>query len=156
MNNTCQTPFGLVTLGSEESGGIKNVYAYNMTTHGSGARNMIDVRANKARGGGGTNINFDTVMNAHIGGPLILLETSYNAGGCNTQVGNVTPIFDNFNFSHLTINGGSAVLGGSGEASNPTHMTISDSVFTGVGGAGAIANATITWTNTTVNGVMQH
>lgn len=156
MNTTCQTPYGLVTLGSEESGGMQNIYAYNMTTHGTGARNLVDMRSNPARGGGGTNINIDTVKNAKLSGPVVLEETNYNASACNTAVGNVTPIWDNLNFSNLTISGAPQVLNLQGVASHPTNMTVSNSTFTSIGNANnTISNAKVTWTQTTINGTAQ-
>jgi polygalacturonase len=156
MNTTCQTPYGLITLGSEESAGMQNIYAYNMTTHGSGARNLVDMRSNPARGGGGTNINIDTVKNASLHGQIVLEETNYNASACNTAVGNFTPIWDNINFSNLTISGAPQVLNLTGVASNPTNMTVSNSTFTNIGSAtNTISNAKVTWTHTTINGVAQ-
>jgi hypothetical protein len=127
-----------------------------MTTHGTGARNLVDMRSNPARGGGGTNINVDTVKNVTLRGPVVLEETNYNASACNTAVGNVTPIWDNLNFSNLTISGAPQVLNLTGVPSHKTNMTVSNSTFTNIGNAtNTISNATVTWMQTTINGMMQ-
>jgi polygalacturonase len=153
MNVSCQTPYGMITAGSEESGDLQNIYAYNITTHGTGARNLIDMRSNYARGGGGTNINIDTVPSATLSGAVVFLETNYTAGSCNTAVGNVTPIWDNINLSNIAISGAPQVLNLSGISTNPTNMTLRNATFTNIGNAtNTVSYTNITATNVTING----
>jgi polygalacturonase len=160
MDTSCATPFGLITLGSEESAGIQNVYAYNLTTHQSafynGVNHLVEMRANQARGGGAININVDTVHNAHVRSAVVAENTSYNAGGCNSKVGNVTPIFDDLTFRHIEITGASQVLDLIGVGGHPTNVTISDSTFSNIRNAtSTISNANVTYKHVTVNGVAQ-
>src|SRR5438552_2194696 len=50
-NNQFEGPWGAIALGSELTGGIRNVYAYNNSTIGSSTKYALHVKSNTRRGG---------------------------------------------------------------------------------------------------------
>ena len=104
-NCTVHHAHGAVTLGSEISGGIRNVVADNITCDGT----QIGVRIKSRRGRGGVveNIRFDnwTMENVGVG----INVTSYYLMEGETKssrepVSARTPVFRNMAVSHMTIN----------------------------------------------------
>jgi hypothetical protein len=92
-----QGPVGGVTLGSELTGGIRNVYAYNIQTFGTGVAYMLYIKSNTRRGGYAVNVNLDTIQGDHLHGPWAFAQMDY-AG----QTGNYFPIFEDWNISNVT------------------------------------------------------
>ncbi|MBV9712440.1 MAG: glycoside hydrolase family 28 protein, partial [Ktedonobacteraceae bacterium] len=64
---------GMITCGSELSGGIQNVYAYDLTTFGKSVKYVLYVKSNSRRGGFAKNINIDTVHGSGVFGPIIFI-----------------------------------------------------------------------------------
>src|SRR2546430_967676 len=64
-NNQFEGPVGAICLGSEMTGGIQNVYAYNNSTVGSGTRHALFVKSNTKRGGVARDVHVE-IGRAHV------------------------------------------------------------------------------------------
>jgi polygalacturonase len=94
-----QGPIGGVTCGSEMTGGIRNVYAYNIETYGSSIGRMLFVKSNTRRGGYAANLNLDTIRADRLlgFGAWGFAQMDYLG-----QTGDYLPIFENWNISNVT------------------------------------------------------
>jgi len=97
FNCRFQGPIGGVTCGSEMTGGIRNVYAYNIETLGSSILWMLFVKSNTRRGGYARNLNLDTIRGDNLRGPWGFAQMDY-AG----QTGDYLPIFEDWYISNST------------------------------------------------------
>lgn len=103
-NCTVHRAHGAVVIGSETSGGIRNVTASNITADGT----EVGIRLKSRRGRGGVveNVRFDnwTMQNVRDG---IVVTSYYVMGGesatAETPVSERTPCFRNIAISHVTI-----------------------------------------------------
>jgi polygalacturonase len=96
-----QGPWGGITCGSEMTGGIRNVYAYNIQTYGTSIRYMLYVKSNTRRGGYATNLNLDSIRGDNLLNGSGLAQMDYNG-----QTGDYLPIFQDWKLSNM--NGDSA------------------------------------------------
>jgi polygalacturonase len=92
-----QGPYGGITCGSEMTGGIRNVYAFDVQTYGTGVNNMFYVKSNTRRGGYATNLNLDTIRGDNLRGAWGSAQMNY-AG----QTGEYLPIFQDWNIGNVT------------------------------------------------------
>jgi regulation of enolase protein 1 (concanavalin A-like superfamily) len=92
-----QGPVGGITFGSELTGGIRDVYAYDDKTHGTGVAYMLFVKSNTRRGGYAVNLNLDSVQADHLHGPWGFAQMDYLG-----QTGNHLPDFEDWNLSNVT------------------------------------------------------
>ncbi|HLX95555.1 MAG TPA: glycoside hydrolase family 28 protein [Verrucomicrobiae bacterium] len=104
-NCTVHHAHGAVTLGSEISGGIRNVVADNITCDGT----QIGVRIKSRRGRGGTveDVRFDNWTMENVGIGIDVTSYYLMEGETKTAVEPVsarTPVFRNLAISHMTIN----------------------------------------------------
>lgn len=126
-----QGPMGGVTCGSEMSGGIRNVYAYNIQTYGTSIGYALYVKANTARGGFAENINLD-----HIRADGLHWGWAYAQMDYGKQAGDFPPIFSGWNISNASGDSNPWVFRLSGLLDNPiTHFHVRDSVFTNIADA---------------------
>jgi len=77
---------GGITIGSEMTGGVKNVYARDLTMNSANLQAGHRVKTNTLRGGYVLNTNVYRVTAGTVGGPLLLIQGNYNA-----QTGNFPP-----------------------------------------------------------------
>ncbi|HKW27998.1 MAG TPA: glycoside hydrolase family 28 protein [Verrucomicrobiae bacterium] len=104
-NCTVHHAHGAVTLGSEISGGIRNVVADNITCDGT----QIGVRIKSRRGRGGVveNVRFDNWTMENVGIGINVTSYYLMEGETKTSEEPVsirTPVFRNIAISHMTIN----------------------------------------------------
>jgi len=92
-----QGPWGGITCGSEMTGGIRNVYAYNIQTYGTSIRYILYVKSNTRRGGYATNLNLDTIRADNLHNGWGFAQMDY--GG---QTGDYPPIFQGWNISNAS------------------------------------------------------
>ncbi len=92
-----QGPVGGLTFGSELTGGIRNVYAYNVGTYGFGVRFMFFVKSNTRRGGYAVNLNLDTIRGDNLFGPWGFAQMDYMG-----QTGEYLPIFHRWNIRNAS------------------------------------------------------
>jgi polygalacturonase len=69
---------GGITLGSEMTGGVKNVYARDLTMNSANLQAGHRIKTNTLRGGYVLNSNVYRITAGTIGGPLLLIQGNYN------------------------------------------------------------------------------
>jgi polygalacturonase len=110
-NCTVHHAHGAVVIGSETSGGVRNVVASNITAVDT--ENGIRIKSRRGRGGAIEDIRFDnwTMENVGIG---IEITSYYVMGGESgtkeEPVSERTPVFRNIAVSNVTINGAKKVI----------------------------------------------
>src|SRR5579859_5875024 len=149
-NNQFEGPWGAITLGSELTGGIENVYAFSNSVIGTGTRFAHYVKSNTQRGGFARNINIDTLRATHFSHAVVFITMHYNS-----QTGSFPPDFGGpFNLNNFTVAGAAQVLDLDGIASDRIgNVNVSNSTFSGIANAtNTISNVTkVTLTNVTIN-----
>jgi polygalacturonase len=155
MHSTFSAGWGLMTLGSELSGGIHDVYFYDVAATGTGVKYVFEIKGNTLRGGTVKDIHMDTVTGpASVHGGAMWADMYYMG-----QTGTFMPMYSNFSLSHAMISGAPQVLNLQGVSTGPisqwlSNVSITDSTFTGIGNSTNNAGGLpVTWTNTTINGV---
>ncbi len=86
QNSTFANGHGGITIGSEMTGGVKNVYGRDLTMSSTGLQAGHRIKTNTLRGGFVINSNVYRVTAATIGGPVLKIEGQY--GG---QTGDFPP-----------------------------------------------------------------
>ncbi|MBV9713021.1 MAG: hypothetical protein JO011_19140, partial [Ktedonobacteraceae bacterium] len=146
---------GMITCGSELSGGIQNVYAYDLTTFGKSVKYVLYVKSNSRRGGFAKNINIDTVHGSGVFGPIIFIIMNYNG-----QTGSFLPDFSGpFTLNNVVINKAPQLLNLTGLPNDKIGpLVLSNSTYTGIASTTnhIVDASTITYTNVTVNGTPVH
>ena len=96
-----QTHGGMV-IGSDMSGGVRNVYGHSCEFLGS----LIGIRlkSNASRGGVVENCLFENIRMADIGQGAIVLQTDYGAWMASED-GSAYPLFRNLAFKNITCGG---------------------------------------------------
>jgi polygalacturonase len=127
VNCTMNGNWGAVTCGSEITGGVRNVYAYQLKVVGA-TKFALYVKSNTLRGGFAQNINLDSVSGT-FDRDIAYVTMTYNG-----QTGNYPPKFGPFTISNCTstsVNGKAFDVSGlSGD--HVSGFTVSDSAFKGV------------------------
>ena len=100
-NCTIHRGHGAVVLGSETSGGIRNVVASNIVAQGTDRG--IRIKSTRGRGGLLENIRFDNWVIEDTPDPAIEV-TNYYTRAPEEPVSARTPVFRNFAISNVTIN----------------------------------------------------
>jgi polygalacturonase len=100
-NCTIHRGHGAVVLGSETSGGIRNVVASNIVSQGTDRG--IRIKSTRGRGGILENIRFDNWVIEDTPYPAIEI-TNYYTRAPEEPVSRRTPVFRNFGISNVTIN----------------------------------------------------
>ena len=145
-----QGPLGGIACGSEMTGGIRNVYAHDVSTYGKSVRYMLYVKSNTRRGGFAQNINFDSVHADHLSGAWAFAQMDYNG-----QTGSHPPAFGDWHLRHVSGDSDPIVLSLSGLKDNPIDgVELRDSTFTNISAAAdSYSNVVgVTFDNVTVNG----
>jgi polygalacturonase len=151
--------WGMMTLGSELSGGIHDVYAYDIDVIPPGVNHVFEIKGNTLRGGTVTDVHMDNVraMGGLVHGSVMWADMYYMS-----QSGTFMPMYSNFSLSHAMISGAPDVLNLAGVSANSitqwvSNITMSDSTYTTIGSAtNNPAGVNVTWTNVTINGAPAH
>jgi polygalacturonase len=150
-NNKFEGPWGAITLGSELTGGIQNVYAYSNSTVGGGTRFALYVKSNTLRGGFARNVNIDTLHGSNFSRDVAFITMTYNS-----QTGNFPPDFSGpFTLNNFVVDTAPRVLDLEGLSSDKIgNFTLSNSTFTNITNAtNTISNVKkVTYTNVKING----
>lgn len=145
----CQAegPYGFLACGSEQSGGIENVYALGNRAFGTGVGAALWLKSNTRRGGYTRNINLSGFQ-GRVRRAVAVATMSY--GG---QTGSFPPAFEAIHLDRLATDGGIEVLDLDGlSTSRIRDLTVSDSQFTGVAAEDRVRHAEVAWREVTVNG----
>ncbi|MBV9446232.1 MAG: glycoside hydrolase family 28 protein [Streptosporangiaceae bacterium] len=86
QNCTFANGHGGITIGSEMTGGVRNVYARDLTMNSANLQAGHRIKTNTLRGGYVLNTNVYRVKAGTVGGPLLLIQGNYNG-----QTGNFPP-----------------------------------------------------------------
>ncbi|TCO62616.1 glycoside hydrolase family 28 protein [Actinocrispum wychmicini] len=140
--------WGAITCGSEQSGGIRNVYAFRLNVTGA-TKFALYVKSNTQRGGFSQNINLDSVSGT-FDRSFVFVTSTYN-----NQTGNFPPAFGPFTISNSSCTRADRVFDVSGLAdSHIKGLVATDCRFAGVANTANILNNVDgrRFTNVTVNG----
>ena len=77
---------GGITIGSEITGGVKNVYARDLSMNSANLQAGHRIKTNTLRGGYVLNTNVYRVTAGTVGGPLLLVQGNYNGQHPYTQL----------------------------------------------------------------------
>jgi polygalacturonase len=149
--------WGMITLGSELTGGIEKVYAHDIEIDaGDRVKYILELKGSSQRGGFARDIHLDTISaTGGVSASVMFSDMSYMG-----QTGPYMPRYDRITLDHLTIDGAPMVLDLSNTAMTASGMvfapigpvTISNSKFTNIAGASRVSGVTVTWSNSTING----
>jgi polygalacturonase len=90
---------GGVTVGSEMTGGVRNVYARDLTMTSAGLQSGHRLKTNSVRGGFIENTNIWRASVTAIGGPLLLIDFNYGEG----NTGSFPPAVSGITLSKWTV-----------------------------------------------------
>ncbi|WP_377267137.1 glycoside hydrolase family 28 protein [Peterkaempfera sp. SMS 1(5)a] len=99
QNSTFANGHGGVTIGSEMTGGVRNVYARDLSMTSTGLQSGHRLKTNSVRGGFIEGTHVYRVDVSAIGGPLLLIDYTYGEGNTGTYRPTVTDI----NLSHWNV-----------------------------------------------------
>jgi polygalacturonase len=129
-----------LAIGSETSGGVRNLVASNITVKDT--VNGIHLKSRRGRGGIVEDIRFNNWTMENVGQAITISDAGYQMEGEAPDLGEGavtqrTPRFRNIAISHVTINGAQGLISVSGIPEMPiTSVRISD--VTGTGRRGMI------------------
>jgi polygalacturonase len=150
-NNTFEGPWGAITLGSELTGGIQNVYAYSNQVVGTGTSYALFVKSNTLRGGYVKNINIDTFHGVKFLRSVFFITMTYS-----NQTGTFPPDFIGpFNLNKYTVDTAPIVLDVNGLSNDKIGtFNLSNSTFTHITNqTNSISNVTkVNLKNVTIDG----
>jgi hypothetical protein len=151
--------WGSITVGSEMSGGVRNVFAQDCTVApGSSYNNfhVVYLKTNQRRGGIVENINVRNISGGPSDRGAIHIDMNYSLTGPGFGP-IVYPIFRNIHVDNLTVSDSPYALRISGiSASKLTHFHMTNSTFTSIDTpAPSVSNATnVVLSNVRINGVL--
>jgi polygalacturonase len=140
--------WGAITCGSEQTGGIRNVYAYKCDIVGA-TKFALYVKSNSLRGGFSTNINLDSFAGAPT------RSFAYVTMTYNGQTGSHPPVFGPFTVTNCSTTKTPQVFNVSGLSSDHVKgLTVKNCAFKGVGKTtDTIKNVdNVAFSNVTYNG----
>ncbi len=140
--------WGAVTCGSEQTGGIRNVYAYKCDVTGA-TKFALYVKSNTLRGGFSQNINLDSIQ-GNFDRSFVFVTTTYNG-----QTGSHPPMFGPFSIANSGCTSAPRVFDVSGLGNaHIKGFVVKNCAFKGVGNASNIFKNVDgrVFTNVTING----
>jgi len=137
QNSSFAAGHGGVTIGSEMTGGVRNVYARDLTMNSPILQSGHRLKTNSVRGGFIENSNVYRVTAGQIGGPVLLVDFNYGEGNTGTFPPNVTGI----SLKNWTVNTATQGWDVAGYTTDPVGTILLQDV----------AIATMTGTNVAVN-----
>jgi polygalacturonase len=128
MHSRFRSSYGMITVGSEESGGVHHVYAYDLQTTGP-VKYVLWIKSNRERGGDLSDIHVDTVKASGVTASVVWATLNYEWSGMD----NALPTLDAVSASHLTVEGAPQVLILEGlPASQIGSFSLTASTFTSI------------------------
>lgn len=117
--------YGFICLGSEMSGGIRNVYAYDNWTFGRGVGEALWIKSNSRRGGFVEGVYLDSFRGTGFRNAIVQVTGNYDS-----QKGAFPAHFGAIELSHFEASNAPRVLDFDGAEVGPVVMR--DSVFTAI------------------------
>ncbi|GLG02307.1 hypothetical protein Alches_23480 [Alicyclobacillus hesperidum subsp. aegles] len=118
-----------VSIGSEMSGGVRDVWVENCDFNGTNAG--LRIKTLRGRGGIVQNITFDHVTMNNIQAQAFIIDENYASNGSALPPGPVTdatPAIRNLNFDNITVNGANQAMYFNGLAELPIQNISFDNV----------------------------
>ncbi len=143
-----QDGHGGVVLGSENSGGIRNVFAENCKMDSPRLERALRLKTNAGRGGALENVYFRNVQVGRVSNSILTIDLVYG----NVREGPFPPTVRNVLMENVTATSAPRVLSVVGTSNSIVeNVRIANSKFTGVEGPDQLANSgTVTYQNVTV------
>ena len=147
VDNRMTGPWGAITCGSEQTGGIQNVYAYRNTA--DGMRYGIFIKSNTRRGGFTHNINVDRLTATNIQRAFAFAQMDYNG-----QTGTHKPGFGGWTITNCTGDNTPYAVQMRGLSNDHIDgLTVADSTFTHIDNPNSLTFVDhVTFRNVTVTG----
>jgi unsaturated rhamnogalacturonyl hydrolase len=147
-NCVMQDGHGGVVLGSENSGGIRNVFAENCKMDSPRLERALRLKTNSGRGGYLENVYFRNVTIGRVSNSILTIDLVYG----NVREGAFTPTVKNVLMENVTATSAPRVLSVVGTPKSIVeNVRIVNSKFTGVEGPDQLVNSgTVTYQNVTV------
>ena len=98
QNCTFANGHGGITIGSEMTGGVKNVYARDLTMNSANLQAGHRIKTNTLRGGYAVNSNVYRITAGTVGGPLLLIQGNYSG-----QTGDFPPDITGITLADWTV-----------------------------------------------------
>jgi polygalacturonase len=105
---------GGITVGSEMTGGVRDVYARDLTMNSANLAAGHRIKTNSLRGGFVQNTNVYRIGAGTIGGPVLLIDANYSG-----QTGGFPPLVTDINLTDWTVAGAAEGWQITGEAADP-------------------------------------
>ena len=142
---------GGVTMGSEMTGGIRNVFADSCTMNSSNFYCMLRFKTNTARGG-----TIENVYMKHATATAVTLGAIYIEMTYNSETGSYTPVIKNIYVDSISCSSGPyAVYIKDIKASPVNNLNVSNSTFSNITSSNVYGYATgVHMTNVKVNGAV--
>lgn len=139
QNCTMKDGHGGVTIGSEISGGVRNVFAENCQMDSPNLDHALRVKNNALRGGLLENFYFRNIQIGQVAHAAITIDFNYEEG----KKGAFTPVMRNFTVENLTSGKSKYALDAQGFDNAPIeNLTIKNSTFANVTNGAVAANLT--------------
>ncbi|MBY7142300.1 glycoside hydrolase family 28 protein [Virgibacillus sp. NKC19-3] len=110
LNNHMKDGHGAVTVGSEMSGGVKNVHAQNNVMDSPNLWNVLRIKTNTDRGGYAKNINFTNNIVENVRDEVFKINTNYTNDGEETTSEEHVPEIADIKVKNLESDGGEYAL----------------------------------------------
>jgi unsaturated rhamnogalacturonyl hydrolase len=139
---------GGVVMGSENAGGVRNVFAENCTMDSPNLQRALRLKTNSLRGGFHENVFFRNITIGRVSDSILTIDLVYE----NNTDGPYPPNVRNVLMENITATSAPRVLSVVGTAkSTIENVRIVNSKFTGVEGADRLLNSgSVTYQNVTI------
>lgn len=148
--NEMRDGHGGVVVGSEMTGGVRNVFAENNVMNSPNLDRVLRIKTNSVRGGFAENIYLRDNLVDEVGGEVIRVNMQYEEG----DVGEYTPVIRNIEVDNLHSNGGNyGIYIRAYDRAPVQNLKITNSSFDGVKTPTLIENVeNMQLSNLTING----
>lgn len=142
-DNRFKEGHGAITIGSEMSGGVEDVYASGNVMDSPTLWNAFRIKTNTDRGGYAKNIHFTDNEIRSAAEDVITLTTNYVNDGEEVTSGEHVPEIEGITIADVRSSGGTRAIAMEGLPECPVNdVSISDSEFTGVDEPFSVSNVT--------------
>jgi len=144
---------GGVVMGSEMSGGVRNVFAEDCIMDSPNLDRVLRIKTNSVRGGYVRNVFMRNIKVGEVNEAILKVNFQYEGG----DVGDFTPVVQNINLTNVTSQKSEYALLLRGYKRSPiTGITLKNCKFKGVSKGNVLENAKdIEFTDVYINGKLQ-
>ena len=133
QNCRMQDGHGGITVGSEMTGGVRNVFAEHDTMNSPNLQYGMRFKTNTSRGGFIENIYARNIYINQVSTVAIYATSTYSISGEYPSVGTYIPVMDNFYIDSMKCNKASNALSMDGlPSSHISNVVLTNSIFTNI------------------------